>query len=614
MGCLKERVKLTFGIGCRTLLLLISGLLAMPAHVDALGFGALSLDSHLNQSLKADIPMLLNAADDMKTVRIELASKQEYRLLGLQWQSNLSTIKVLIDGKYSAKPMVQLRSSGSIKTPMLSIVLKAKKAGRGTYFKHYQLMLDAANLSKEVKQQEPLITLSLSGEEETAPAGVDASSEKSSGDVWARTWRYGPVQAGDSLSKIAYRLRLDKRFSNKQVMLSLYENNADAFVDGNINHLIKGIWLTVPRADVVKKYANDAAMNKFSQLLRRQNPTVEASKAKGVSALAPAAAATAVAPVAQPLRYSGKISLGNANAINSAVTELKQGIDLQFDGIHKGMMTSKLQMATLDESVSNLNVSMQGVKHDIHSLQKDIEVIKMRTEAIDKRTSATSADPFMTWQFALIVILLVVLIIVVVMMMMQKRKVVDESEADAELDTEFEPESDHLLLNDHHVNDVGMMESQFDELPDPLSEDPMSVSEDPMSVSEDPLSEAPSSEEQADFLPFGAEEEATPVADEADPLLNQIEESLSLCDYEKAEKTLDQVDAEFPDSLKASALRAQLYHETARLDKRNDLINQMSETSDEQRWERFCYFLPSHVWNACFGDSTAATEESQSPF
>jgi len=100
-----------------------------------------------------------------------------------------------------------------------------------------------------------------------------------------------------------------------------------------------------------------------------------------------------------------------------------------------------------------------------------------------------------------------------------------------------------------------------------------------------------------------------PLADEVVQLLNQAESSLGQCDFEHAEKILQQIADKWPDSLKGLALKAQLYHETDRLEQRNDLINSISEASDEQRWERFCYFLPSHVWNACFGDGSASKED-----
>jgi archaellum component FlaC len=98
----------------------------------------------------------------------------------------------------------------------------------------------------------------------------------------------------------------------------------------------------------------------------------------------------------------------------------------------------------------------------------------------------------------------------------------------------------------------------------------------------------------------------TLIADEAIQLLNRAEESLGRCDYEQSGKILRQIDKLTPDSIRASALKAQLFHETDRHTERNNLINSISEASDKQRWERFCQLLPSHVWNACFCGETSS--------
>ena len=71
------------------------------------------------------------------------------------------------------------------------------------------------------------------------------------------------------------------------------------------------------------------------------------------------------------------------------------------------------------------------------------------------------------------------------------------------------------------------------------------------------------------------------------------------------EQLINAADQKAPDSLRLAALKAQLYHETERIELRNDLINNISESSDKQRWEEFCKVLPTHVWNACFGEGSA---------
>ncbi|MFQ5519457.1 MAG: FimV/HubP family polar landmark protein, partial [Mariprofundus sp.] len=345
---------------------------------------------------------------------------------------------------------------------------------------------------------------------------------------WARIWRYGPVRAGDNLSEIAYRLRRDKRYSNRAVMLSLFEENPHGFVEGDINHLKKGAWLTVPSGAVVKTYESHTAMQRLSKLL---NPPKAAAKPRLTVEVAQQAQAPAT-PADQELRYSGKISMNGASAEQAA----DAGVDKQFDAIHEEMMAGKLQMAELGSSVSNLNQSVEVIRQDISDLKKDVEFIKAK--AAEPSTPALFSD----WQIALIALLAAIFGALVATLFRRKGS------------PEYEPI---------------------------------------------PVQTAVAEEED----PFAGEEpEPAPLADEVVQLLNQTEESLGRCEFEEVEQMLGRLNELAPGSLRALVLKAQLYHETDRHNERNDLINSISESSDKDRWEQFCQLLPSHVWNACFGD------------
>ncbi len=588
-------------------------LLSMPVQAHALGFGKIVLESHLNQNLKATIPMLLNASDDVNTIRIELASAVEYKQLGLQWQPQLSLIRVSLHAKHSDQPMVQLTSAVLMHAPMLSILLKAKKSGRGTYFKHYQLLLDSAEIKALRARQPGLTAIRPQSKSVEAVASVDD-------DRWARIWRYGPVQRGDSLSVIAYRLRTDKRYSNRQVMLSLYENNRAAFGGGDINRLIKGVWLNVPKAAVVEQYSSPASMQKLAQLLARQHvagsPTGSATKADvakvsvskvNVLAKSNVKKADSVSVAAKPkasssLRYSGKISMQGMDDAKT-VTALKQGFDQQFGSIHQRLMAGKLQMTHLDETVSALHVSMQVVKQDIQSIKHDISIIKIRT-------NGPSNTSFMTWQLVLIVVLMLVIALLLLIMLRKNKH-------------EMKPVISAAHQADKHQSDVEDVQRSdaYVDAPHGHSSSPEPVEQEHKQQQDHDVEFTPSSLElpvlktaadasDTDELSLSAE--PAPLAEAVIQLLNQIEESLGQCDFDKAEKILHQVQDKWPDSLRASALQAQLFYETDRLADMNDLINNISTTSDEQRWEQFCYFLPSHVWNACFGDG-ATSPTSQRP-
>ncbi len=539
MAYLMERVSAPRLDLVLALALLVAGL---PTAAQALGFGALNLSSHLNQTFRADVPIILNSSDDIQTVRVALASQNEYRQLGLKWQADLAHITVILQNKHSNNPVVALRSVNTIHTPILSVLLKASKAGRGTYYKHFQVLLDPVEIAALHAQQPAAIAL------HSTPVPFDSTS-LSANTGWARAWRYGPVRAGDSLSEIAYRLRRDQRYSNRQVMMSLYDTNTQAFVEGNINLLKQGAWLSVPHADVVRQYANPAAMHKLSQLLAGTHAAGQTLQpvTKPKPASQPGTPSTPPPATDQPvqeLRYSGNITVNGitADTLAGELKTVKNSFNHQFESIHADIMGSKLQMADLGKSVTSLNQSVQVIQQDIHSLKKDVAIIKSRTEH-------PVSESFSNWQLALFALLAAIFGALIALLFRKKPTAVAESVASTAPPTPLKTDTDDTTSS-------------------------------------------------------------TLIADEAIQLLNRAEESLGRCDYEQCGKTLRQIDKLTPDSVRASALKAQLLHETDRHEERNNLINSISEASDKQRWERFCQLLPSHVWNACFCDEAANDSHS----
>ncbi len=533
-------------------------LFGMPVGAHALGFGALQLSSHLNQELYGNVPLLLNASDDIASVQVQLASRQEYRQIGLPWQSDLERVTVVLEGKHSDAPHIVLRSLGTIQSPLLSVLLKASKVGHGTYYKHFQLLLDPAD-APAVHPQPELIPLPARA---ASPAELAAVEKEPQG--WARTWRYGPVQRGDSLSEIAFRLRRDKRFNNRQVMLSLYEKNPQAFVDGDINQLKRGTWLDVPEGDVVKTYASAPAMKRLSALLHapvsaagsgisQPDAQAAAKSTKRPRAQMPTATKAENTRPEQALRYSGNISIDGASASSAPAPKTPANIaeDKQFKAIHAELMAGKLRMSDLSRSVSDINHAVAGIKEDMASLKKDVATIKTQTQQIRQQP----VESVNIWMLTLMALLAGMFGAFVVVAMRKNRTPVSASTIETASEPVSQPEQ---------ADDGAKLASK----PTPKS------------------TSKPTSK---------------PVADEVVQLLNSAETKLGACDFELAESELERIDGLNPDSVRAAALKAQLYHETERFHERDALINSMSESADKKRWEKFCSLLPSHVWNACFG-------------
>jgi len=538
----------------------LMAMFSLPERALAFGFGALGLNSHLNEPLDAQIQILLNNSEKMDHIKIELASADEYRQMGLVRDQQLSVIRLVIEGGGSGSPVVRLNSSVAITTPLLSVVLKAKKEGRGTYYRHYQLLMDAAETSRLNDQVAKVLPVSSGGA--AVPMSQPATAPSRDGSDWARSGRYGPVRAGDSLSEIAYRLRKDKRYSNRQVMLSLYEKNPSSFVAGSINHLKQGSWLDIPTAAVVKSYANPEAMSRLSVLLK--DSIVEKKPAASPQEMKergnPAEKGN------QELRYSGKINF-SSGARDELAREILKSVrkesDEKLETIHQQLMSSKLQMTGVSQTVTQLEASMQDIKEDVKSIKDDVSALKLQTQR-----SVGVSDNY--WLIVLLVLLAVLLGVIAGLMLRRPKK----NDVGARRDRKPENKPDPVVRVQKELKPIAAVEPKEEPKPKP------------------PILELSLPESGMEPRP----------TDKVDALVNNIEASLGQCDFEDAEALLDEVDPLAPNSLRAAVLRAQLYHETGRQDECHALINRMSESSDKKRWEDFCHMLPAHVWQACFGD------------
>ena len=555
----------------------LMALLFISTPLYALGLGTLTLNSHLNEKLDATVPLLLSGSETMKKVNVQLASPAEYRQMGLPWNGFLKLVRVEIHNRMSGAPYVKLVSPLLVDAPLLSLVLKATKEGRGTYFRHYQVFLDPTDMPALYDREPQVMAIS---------QDADAPSENFDGSQgWSRIWRYGPVKAGDSLSEVAYRLRKDKRFSNRQVMLALYEGNPGSFANGDINHLKKGAWLEVPKGEVVTSYASVASMQKLSRLLATSTTSGTAAKAEA-KAVVNATANGTVKTESEELQYSGNITLNKASGSADPISA--ERVDMaslqKLDSIHEEVMSGKLQMADLGSTVANLGKSVSGIQQEMKALKADVKLLKAKTEA------SSSSQEFNYWMAGFFVLLTVLGVVVIVML--SRRNVKGEWE---QRDDAVKPITSSAVAKQQEHAPETKPEAEFEVKPVVAPEVKPEIEfekPEPTALKEPATAVEPVMQSAA----------AQQVSLENETLANKIEESLGSCDYEKAEQMLEAAERQSPDSLRLAALKAQLYHETDRDELRNALINTVSESSDKQRWEEFCKVLPAHVWNACFGD------------
>jgi len=512
-------------------------LLGLPVSANALGMGVPVLKSHLNEVLDVRVPLLLVEGESLNSMFIEFAKPNEYRLVGLEPYTDLSGLRVSVEHTQHGGLYIFLSSVSAVQAPIISLLLKAR-IGHNTYYKQVQLLLDTMELGAgthaiKVRQKNQSAGLADVASNITTNVQVEQG--------WARTWRYGPVRSGDSLSTIAYRLRRDKQWSNHDIMLALYRFNANAFIEHDMNRLKSGVWLEVPREQVLKELLKQAPAP-YENIKRKPSPS---SKKLAKPMLEPEIAIPEVKTdnVASQLRYVGRIALGNDEQpslpLDGKVSSGKRSVQLQqqLDQLYKQAMDNHLQMASLDQNLTS-------IRDDIGKLSSDIAALKEQQNAMQQQAQGSPNTSYWMLGFLLLCLLNITLLGAFLYHRYSLKK-----------------------KEKYDIEEVYFKKEVKEPVP---IEEPKS---------------AP----------------ATKKVRKKHILENKIfdlENYLNLRDYEAAENILKQLSKSELNHIGICALHARFYHETERLDELNALIRNKKSVLNEREWSLLCDRLPINIWHA----------------
>ena len=290
--------------------LLLSLSLATAAPVHAIGVGNIDILSNLNQPLLAKIHILASPDEGIRAsnLKVRIASEEEHARYGLPYPIQLKSARFIVTPDGNGGFFIRATTTRPVKEPLLTFLL-AVDWGKGRLYKEVTLLLDPPGYRQlpvvpAVEQSEPAPPVAPQISEETVATSSDnryrpiptalveplppsGSTIASLGtEVFELTpedlkppapparkakkpkrkriirstqrraaakpplsdgRRYGPVKAGDSLSKIARRIAgkdADKA-TIKALMEAIYAANPHAFA-GSMDTLEKGSYLTIP--------------------------------------------------------------------------------------------------------------------------------------------------------------------------------------------------------------------------------------------------------------------------------------------------------------------------------------------------------------------------------
>jgi len=287
-----------------------AALILLSTGASALGLGRVNVQSVLGEALRAEIEVTSLNAEEASSLHVSLASPEAFKASGVEYNPVLVGASVTLSRRADGRPVLVLSSDKVVQEPFIDVIVDFQwSTGRLT--RSYTLLIDppGRNTAAQpgttatapvfaappppVRAPAPAPQVALAPlpaplpapapapaptpaartpapapvaratkpapaprpapapVEKQAPAPV-ASSGSSSGESTVK------VHTGDTLTSLAVGNN-KPGVSLDQMLVSLYRNNPQAFIDDNMNRMKSGVTLNVPSADTAKQLSTEEA-------------------------------------------------------------------------------------------------------------------------------------------------------------------------------------------------------------------------------------------------------------------------------------------------------------------------------------------------------------------
>ena len=283
-----------------------AALILLSTGASALGLGRVNVQSVLGEALRAEIEVTSLNAEEASSLRVSLASPEAFKASGVEYNPVLVGATVTLSRRADGRPVLVLSSDKVVQEPFVDVIVDFQwSTGRLT--RSYTLLIDPPGRNTAAQPgttatapvftapppvarapapaPAPQVALAPAPTpapapapaarapapapvartpapkpapkpapapvEKTAPAPV-ASSGSSAGESTVK------VHSGDTLTSLAASNN-KPGVSLDQMLVSLYRNNPQAFIDDNMNRMKSGVTLTVPSADTAKQLSTEEA-------------------------------------------------------------------------------------------------------------------------------------------------------------------------------------------------------------------------------------------------------------------------------------------------------------------------------------------------------------------
>jgi len=262
--------------------------------VHALGLGGLRVQSALNQPFVGEIALLDVKPDELDTVKVQIASAEEFGKAGAERYHYLSRLRFSPQISPRGETVIRVSSREPVREPYMDLLLEVTWP-KGRLVKGYTVLLDppVTDGRRPSRIEPPLVeprgvaaaARAETGSGAVAPAPAAASRQRQApptpavqpapipaalaGATSGFPKRIGPVPRGAGLWRLSTK-NAPAGATVAQTAMALYRNNQDAFVGGDINRLRVGKTLVIPNAAELFALGPEAAEREFKAALRGQ--------------------------------------------------------------------------------------------------------------------------------------------------------------------------------------------------------------------------------------------------------------------------------------------------------------------------------------------------------
>jgi len=286
---LNTQTKRTGRLALREVAAVVAVVAALGAAPSAwsLSLGRLSVQSALGESLRAEIDVTSLTPDESANLRVRVAPPDAYRIAGVDYNAVLPSTAVSLQRRADGSPYLRITSDRSVQEPFVDVILELSWSS-GRLLREYTLLFDPPSVARALAAPAiPAVVAAAPARPTKAELATSAAAEaaaraegmkrSASAPTAADSTEPAPlakaparrpvapapapaadvaaagsgaeyrVKAGDTLSNVASKLQVEG-ISLDQMLVGLYQGNAQAFIGNNMNRLRSGSVLTVPSA------------------------------------------------------------------------------------------------------------------------------------------------------------------------------------------------------------------------------------------------------------------------------------------------------------------------------------------------------------------------------